>query len=137
MTVDTIVKIGNPVTQEEKAAAERCDVKLVSFQDLEATGRESPCQLKVPRPDDIFTICYTSGSTGTPKGAIITHDNMISDLSAFHFVVQRDILGGRVRMVLSGSAPLSSKVAKFMRCVMGCHVRVVQPDYVNPGLTGS
>lgn len=34
----------------------------------------------------------------------------------------QDKLGGRVRLVISGSAPLSSEVMSFLRCALGCMV---------------
>ncbi|MBI4963095.1 MAG: AMP-binding protein [Desulfomonile tiedjei] len=45
--------------------------------------------------DDTAVICYTSGTTGKPKGAMLTHDNLISNMTALHEVwgwTDRDIL---------------------------------------------
>uniref|UniRef100_A0A2C9KQK4 long-chain-fatty-acid--CoA ligase n=1 Tax=Biomphalaria glabrata TaxID=6526 RepID=A0A2C9KQK4_BIOGL len=45
----------------------------------------------------------------------------IWDKLIFHKVQEK--LGGRIRMVLTGSAPLSPQVLTFLRCALGCVVR--------------
>ena len=37
--------------------------------------------MKEPTPDTIAIICFTSGTTGTPKGAMITHNNIMCEVS--------------------------------------------------------
>uniref|UniRef100_A0A8C2G568 Long-chain-fatty-acid--CoA ligase n=1 Tax=Cyprinus carpio TaxID=7962 RepID=A0A8C2G568_CYPCA len=41
-----------------------------------------------PQPDDLAIICFTSGTTGNPKGAMLTHSNIVSNVSAFIYVTK-------------------------------------------------
>jgi len=38
--------------------------------------------------EDIATLVYTSGTTGTPKGAILTHENILSNVEACSHLIQ-------------------------------------------------
>jgi long-chain acyl-CoA synthetase len=70
------------VSEEDKEAAKKAGVTLLSFDEVREAGRKAPADLVPPSPSDLATICYTSGTTGDPKGAMMTHANMIADVSA-------------------------------------------------------
>ncbi|XP_046946619.1 long-chain-fatty-acid--CoA ligase 1 isoform X4 [Lynx rufus] len=61
----------------------RCGVEIISLKAMEDLGRANRQRPKPPAPEDLAVICFTSGTTGYPKGALITHQNIVSDCSAF------------------------------------------------------
>ena len=62
-------------------------LRVLDFNTLTEEGKKFPqinfSDVKVT-PNDIFTFSFTSGTTGPPKGAMISHQNIVSLLSAFN-----------------------------------------------------
>ncbi|VDN59562.1 unnamed protein product [Dracunculus medinensis] len=63
-------------------------VNIYAFQDLVSQGDEYSSEIVLPKPDDIYIICFTSGTTGSPKGVILTHRNLNANISAYHFMLK-------------------------------------------------
>ncbi|KFQ40046.1 Long-chain-fatty-acid--CoA ligase 1 [Mesitornis unicolor] len=61
----------------------KCGVEVFSMREIEELGRAHRQKPVPPKPEDLAVICFTSGTTGNPKGAMITHQNIVSNASAF------------------------------------------------------
>ena len=69
------------ISDERKEQAEKLNIKLYSFQEVEENGASKPSFPNPPKASDIATFCYTSGTTGDPKGAMVSHAAMISTVA--------------------------------------------------------
>jgi long-chain acyl-CoA synthetase len=52
-----------------------------TFADLLKLGERHPVSPRVPFPSDVACLMYTSGTTGEPKGVILSHKNIVSNVS--------------------------------------------------------
>jgi len=78
------------VLVDSEAAEEAVSLAALLEKATRSDQRRYPAQ-----GDDTAIICYTSGTTGKPKGAMLTHNNLISNMTALHEAwgwTDRDIL---------------------------------------------
>ncbi|XP_055941481.1 long-chain-fatty-acid--CoA ligase 1-like isoform X2 [Argiope bruennichi] len=78
-------------SEDEIAALNSSDLKVMSLKDLEIRGKLNLQKPKKPDPDDLFCICYTSGTTGTPKGVMVTHRNLLSCIASLDAVLGESV----------------------------------------------
>ncbi|XP_063589550.1 long-chain-fatty-acid--CoA ligase 1-like isoform X1 [Penaeus indicus] len=70
------------VTPETAERAKKLGIAIKFFEQIESLGAASDIPELPPQPDDLCTICYTSGTTGHPKGVMLSHENVVADVSA-------------------------------------------------------
>nr|KAF6321968.1 acyl-CoA synthetase long chain family member 5 [Pipistrellus kuhlii] len=78
-----LIILMNPFEDDLKQRGEKIGVELLSFWDAENIGKENFRKPVPPEPEDLGIVCFTSGTTGDPKGAMLTHQNVVSNASAF------------------------------------------------------
>lgn len=64
------------LTEDIKSQIESKGFKYHYFYDLLDQFIEDD-KFDSPKPNTIYTICYTSGTTGNPKGVKISHQNIV------------------------------------------------------------
>ncbi|XP_060771226.1 long-chain-fatty-acid--CoA ligase 1b [Neoarius graeffei] len=103
------------------AQGRKCHVEIISLKDAEALGKAHRQQPIPPKPDDLAVICFTSGTTGNPKGAMLTHRNILSNVSAF-----MKIAGSlNVSDVHISYLPLAHMFERLVQCaVLSCGARI-------------
>ncbi|XP_065452859.1 long-chain-fatty-acid--CoA ligase 1 isoform X3 [Chrysemys picta bellii] len=98
----------------------KCGVEILSLRELEEVGRAHRHKPVPPNPEDLAVICFTSGTTGNPKGAMITHQNIVSNASAFVKATEKAIIPGTEDVLIS-FLPLAHMFERIVECVILCH----------------
>uniref|UniRef100_A0A8C6UR35 Long-chain-fatty-acid--CoA ligase n=1 Tax=Neogobius melanostomus TaxID=47308 RepID=A0A8C6UR35_9GOBI len=76
-----------------------------------------------PQPDDLAIICFTSGTTGNPKGAMLTHCNIVSNLSSFIKTSSDDVMVSFLPL-----AHMFERVVEGVMLVHGARIGFFQGD---------
>lgn len=86
-SVKTLILIEN-FDADLVSRAQQCGIDIISLRDAENIGKAHRQHPVPPQPDDLAIICFTSGTTGNPKGAMLTHRNVVSNVSAFIYITK-------------------------------------------------
>ncbi|XP_037753555.1 long-chain-fatty-acid--CoA ligase 1 isoform X2 [Chelonia mydas] len=95
-------------------------VDILSLRELEEVGRAHRRKPVPPSPEDLAVICFTSGTTGNPKGAMITHQNIVSNASAFLKATESACVLNPSDTHIS-FLPLAHMFERLVQCVILCH----------------
>ncbi|MBW1718766.1 MAG: AMP-binding protein [Deltaproteobacteria bacterium] len=60
----------------------------IAFEELVRKGQQAQDPLPRRVPEDVAAIIYTSGTTGNPKGVMLTHGNIVSDITACYQAIK-------------------------------------------------
>ncbi|XP_074084970.1 long-chain-fatty-acid--CoA ligase 1 isoform X2 [Macrotis lagotis] len=115
-----IIVVMDPFDIDLVERGKKCGVEVISMKAFEDLGRANRRKPKPPSSGDLAVICFTSGTTGNPKGALITHQNVVSDCSAFVKVTEKTLHLNSSDTHIS-YLPLAHMYEQLMMCVMLCH----------------
>lgn len=63
-------------------------LRILNFNQVLALGATHSLQQARPTRDSLATLMYTSGTSGTPKGVMLSHGNLVSQITSFGTVAQ-------------------------------------------------
>ncbi|XP_063165750.1 long-chain-fatty-acid--CoA ligase 1 isoform X1 [Candoia aspera] len=115
----TIV-IMDPFDRDLVARGKKCGVDIISMKEIEASGRAHKHKPVLPQSEDLAIICFTSGTTGNPKGAMITHRNLVSNMSSFMKATETGYVTSPSDTHIS-YLPLAHMFERIVQCVILCH----------------
>lgn len=81
---------------ELAASANLRDVKVLSFEEFISMGTKDDYQPVVRDPQATATLVYTSGTTAYPKGAMLSHSNLLYQVTANTFGTRSDPMLGDI-----------------------------------------
>ncbi len=76
--------ITNPAIGAQLSKAPNISLEMIILTDecLKDIASAPPCVFAKPDSEDICTFLYTSGTTGRPKAAMLTHNNLLSNVKS-------------------------------------------------------
>ncbi|NXF39725.1 ACSL1 ligase, partial [Nyctibius bracteatus] len=107
----------------------KCGVEIFSMREIEELGRAHRQKAMPPKPEDLAVICFTSGTTGNPKGAMITHQNIVSNASAFVKTTEKTFMPSSDDVLISflPLAHMFERIVEVSICLLYyCH-RLIWP----------
>jgi long-chain acyl-CoA synthetase len=76
------------ITLSDETPENNETLTVIKFSQIIATGENRPLKPTHHKPQTLATLLYTSGTTGQPKGVVLTHSNLLHQITTFGTILQ-------------------------------------------------
>ncbi|MEM7580189.1 MAG: AMP-binding protein [Cyanobacteria bacterium P01_A01_bin.80] len=94
------------------------DIRIINFSQLIGLATNFEFQPSESNPQKLATLMYTSGTTGKPKGVMLTHSNLIHQISTLTAIIQPNV-GDKTLSILPTWHSLG-RVGEYYTLSQGC-----------------
>ncbi len=102
---------------DETAPKEKV-IKVLNFQELMEIGAKHKLEPVKQNRDTIATLLYTSGTSGKPKGVMLSHGNLMHQLTNLGAILQPEV--GDVVLSLLPTWHVFERTAEYFLLAFGC-----------------
>ncbi|MGB3636529.1 MAG: AMP-binding protein [Rivularia sp. (in: cyanobacteria)] len=78
-------------SQSKNIQDSQTDIRIINFSQLIQLATNFKFQPTESNPQKLATLMYTSGTTGKPKGVMLTHSNLIHQISTITAIIQPNV----------------------------------------------
>ncbi|AFZ10266.1 Long-chain-fatty-acid--CoA ligase [Oscillatoria nigro-viridis PCC 7112] len=93
-------------------------LNTVKFSQVMTTGANRPLKPSNHKPQTLATLLYTSGTTGKPKGVMLTHGNLLHQVTTFGTILQPEI--GESALSILPSWHAYERTVEYFLLSQGC-----------------
>ncbi|MEG4396985.1 long-chain fatty acid--CoA ligase [Microcoleus sp. BROC3] len=93
-------------------------LNTVKFSQVMTTGANRPLKPSNHKPQTLATLLYTSGTTGKPKGVMLTHGNLLHQITTFGTILQPE--AGESALSILPSWHAYERTVEYFLLSQGC-----------------
>jgi len=116
----------DPITPQLVEEAKKKGITLLYMKDVEKVGEQNPQEFVPAFNSTIYTIMYTSGTTGDPKGVLLSHGNVLSEISGLRFMEPGLFSGDDIHMSYLPLAHSFERVSSYAILAYGGQIGYYQ-----------
>jgi long-chain acyl-CoA synthetase len=102
---------------EESAPSEEV-IKVLNFEQLMKVGAKHNLEPREAKRDSLATLLYTSGTSGKPKGVMLSHENLLHQVTSLRTIVQPEV--GDVVLSILPTWHVLERTGEYFLLSQGC-----------------